>query len=229
MIRVRWVVAAGVALAATAPLPAQTAMPWDPAVPGTLSWVAGRESVRMVACILRGGPMGVGQGWFAPGQSVYGWKWLAARYDADHDGVITRAEFTGPATVFDRLDRDGDGRLTPADFDFSDGSPAARQAGFADGLFRRADANSDGYLHGYTNSDCDIDAYADSERYSYTNTHPHGHGYSNANSYCYSNGDGNTYSYGDAHAGNWVCFHTGLLETPCGMASEPIAAGQPQL
>jgi hypothetical protein len=122
--RLRWVVAAGVALAAAAPLPAQTAMPWDPAVPGTLSWVAGRESVRMVACILRGGPMGVGQGWFAPGQSVYGWKWLAARYDADHDGVVTRAEFTGPAALFDRLDRDHDGRLTPADFDFSPRPPA---------------------------------------------------------------------------------------------------------
>ena len=98
-----------------------------------------------------------------------------------------------------------------------------------------ADGNSDGYVHGYTNcdanGDCDIDAYADSDRYGYTNTHPHSHGYSNANRSCYSNGngDGNTYSYGDTHAGNRVRFHTGLLEKPCGMASEPIAARQPQL
>jgi Ca2+-binding EF-hand superfamily protein len=62
---------------------------------------------------------GEGQGWFHPGESRYGWKWLADRYDANKDGKITRKEFTGPAEFFDRLDRNQDGVLTAADFDWS--------------------------------------------------------------------------------------------------------------
>lgn len=36
--------------------------------------------------------------------------------DADGDGRVTRAEFKGPAPVFQRLDRNGDGVLTSEDF-----------------------------------------------------------------------------------------------------------------
>jgi hypothetical protein len=61
---------------------------------------------------------GKGSGWFHPGASRYGWRWLAARYDADGDGRITRKEFKGPGEWFDRLDRDRDGVLTAADFDW---------------------------------------------------------------------------------------------------------------
>src|SRR6516225_2250371 len=62
---------------------------------------------------------GQGQGWFHPGQSRYGWSWLAGRYDTDGDGIITRKEFKGPAEWFDRLDRNRDGVLTAVDFDWS--------------------------------------------------------------------------------------------------------------
>jgi hypothetical protein len=143
--RARWLAGAVVALAAAAPPAAGAAPRWDHVAAG-LRWAGEREFTRMLGCLLRGGPMGVGQGWFRPGQGLYGWKWLAARYDVDHDGVITRAEFTGPAEFFDRLDRDGDGRLTAADFDFSDNAPTVRQARLAEGIFRRGDANSDGRI-----------------------------------------------------------------------------------
>src|SRR5215216_3801656 len=39
------------------------------------------EFVQMLTSILNGSPMGPGDGWFRPGQSRYGWGWLARHYD----------------------------------------------------------------------------------------------------------------------------------------------------
>jgi len=66
--------------------------------------------------------------------------------DANHDGAITPEEFTGPKELFDRLDRDGDGRITADDFDWSDESPYWRQQGTARQLLRRGDGDHDGKL-----------------------------------------------------------------------------------
>jgi Ca2+-binding EF-hand superfamily protein len=71
---------------------------------------------------------GTGSGWFHPGQSRYDWKWLAERYDRNHDGKITRQEFEGPAEFFDRLDCNHDGILTAADFDWTDPQPEQMRA-----------------------------------------------------------------------------------------------------
>jgi hypothetical protein len=104
------------------------------------------EGVEILSAILGGEPPGPGHGWFHTSQSVYSWKWLAEHMDADHDGVVTPEEFAGPRALFDRLDRDGDGRLTADDFDWSDESPYWKQAGVATRLLRRADADNDGKL-----------------------------------------------------------------------------------
>src|SRR5262249_18281907 len=88
------------------------------------------EALQMLAAILKG-DLGPDSGWFHPSQSRYDWKWLVRRMDANRDGVITREEFTGPATLFEMLDRDGDGRLTRADFDHSPRSRLAQQSQFA--------------------------------------------------------------------------------------------------
>jgi hypothetical protein len=98
----------------------------------------------MLAAILQGSQMGPGEGWFHAGQTRYGWKWLADRYDADHDGTISRAEFAGPSDTFDRLDRNHDGALKADDFDWSDHSAYARQGMMARVWFSRIDANSNG-------------------------------------------------------------------------------------
>ncbi len=104
------------------------------------------EFVQMLSAIVNGEEIGPGAGWFHPSQSLYSWKQFAERMDVNHDGAITPEEFIGPRELFDRLDRDGDGRLTAADFDWSDESPYWRQAGMAKQLLRRADANKDGKL-----------------------------------------------------------------------------------
>jgi len=104
------------------------------------------EIVEMLWALANGSNMGPGEGWFHEGQSCYGWDWLATRYDADHDGKITTKEFAGPADLFDRLDRDGDGVLTRADFDWSEKSPLARQAAAGQMCLRLIDTNSNGRI-----------------------------------------------------------------------------------
>src|SRR5438309_1470744 len=77
------------------------------------------EIVEMVAAIAQGSQMGPGEGWFHGSVSRYDWSWLAQRYDANHDGKITKEEFLGPDDLFERLDRNHDGVLTSADLDWS--------------------------------------------------------------------------------------------------------------
>jgi hypothetical protein len=148
----RMLAACAVLLAATA---AEAAAPtakrqkppeWIDLVPPDLRWVGKLECVEMFSTLLSGGPLDAGYGWFHPSQSLYSWKSLQARCDANKDGVITRKEFPGPAELFDRLDRDGDGELSPADFDWSEQSPLVRQERMAQMLFRRLDGDEDSII-----------------------------------------------------------------------------------
>ena len=45
------------------------------------------------------------------------WRYLRARYDRDRDGRIERQEYARSAEAFHRLDADGDGVVSAADFD----------------------------------------------------------------------------------------------------------------
>ncbi len=140
---------AALAVASLAACPVAAEPPADPprlSLSALIDAVGRVEAVEMLSAILRGDPIGPGTAWFHPAQSVYDWKWLAGRMDADHDGAVTPEEFTGPRELFDRLDRDHDGRLTAEDFDWSDASPYWRQTAAARQLLRRADADGDGKL-----------------------------------------------------------------------------------
>ncbi len=104
------------------------------------------EAVEMLWAITRGSDlMGPNDGWFHPAASRYDWTWLAKRFDADGNGKVTGEEL-GAKETFSRLDRDKDGTLTAADFDWSPSSPLARQAMPARNWFGRIDANSNGRI-----------------------------------------------------------------------------------
>jgi Ca2+-binding EF-hand superfamily protein/thiol-disulfide isomerase/thioredoxin len=105
------------------------------------------EAVRMLVAILRGSSLNGSDGWFGPAATRYDWAWLASRNGLDpKTKAIARDHFVGPATLFDRLDRDGDGRITPADFDWSERNSYVTQANQINRLFRRLDRSGDGRL-----------------------------------------------------------------------------------
>ncbi|HEY7309031.1 MAG TPA: hypothetical protein VH643_06640 [Gemmataceae bacterium] len=132
-----------VAISASRAAPPKKAAPRE-FLPPTLSWLRQVEAAQMLGAIASGQPPSSGDmGWFHPGQSAYGLKWLAERMDKDGDGNISKQEFTGPDELFDRLDRDHDGRLTRADFDWSDDAPLNRQMRIVNPFFRRSDADHD--------------------------------------------------------------------------------------
>ena len=105
------------------------------------------EAAAMLIAILRGSTLSPGDGWFGPAESRYHWQWLAKRHGVDaKSGAVARAKFAGPAPLFDLLDRDGDGAVTPGDLDWSERSPYVMQANLYSRAFRRLDASGDGKL-----------------------------------------------------------------------------------
>ena len=101
------------------------------------------EWADMLADILQGSQLGPGEGWFrtAVAQTRFTWEATRADRDRDADGVISRAEWGGPAADFARLDRDHDGVLAAPDFDFA---PHALAPSPGAQLFYRADRDGDG-------------------------------------------------------------------------------------
>src|SRR6266545_70629 len=107
------------------------------------------EAVRMLIAILKGSQLAGNDGWFGPAESRYTWAWLADRHGIDSkakDGAITKEKFRGSAPLFDALDRDGDGKITASDLDWSDRNPYVMQANMLTRLFRRMDTGGDGRL-----------------------------------------------------------------------------------
>jgi thiol-disulfide isomerase/thioredoxin len=105
------------------------------------------EAVRMLIDILRGSKMGPGEGWFGPAQSRFDWKWLLQEYElAESTEELPLAKFQGKEGIAKRLDRDGDGSITPDDLDWSDRNPWVRESYVVGRFFRRMNAGGDGRL-----------------------------------------------------------------------------------
>ncbi len=118
-------------------------------------WKDRPEWGEMAVAILKDDFMRPGTGWWKPSAKRYDWKWLSDRLDANKDGKVERDELPGDVAkadqLFERLDRDGDGQLTPADLDFTDPNPAtmfmnvpAMKNMMSNQLFSRLDKDSNG-------------------------------------------------------------------------------------
>lgn len=85
-------------------------------------WKNRPEWADMLIVLLKGEGMGPGVGWFKPSEKRYDWKWISDQFDADSDGKISPEELgvkeAGSDQFFSRLDRDNDGVLQEADFDY---------------------------------------------------------------------------------------------------------------
>jgi hypothetical protein len=106
------------------------------------------EAARMLAAILRGSPLGPGEGWFGPAETRYTWTWLAKHCNVDPAARtgISRAQFPGSDVLFSRLDRDKDGIISPEDLDWSDRSSYLQISNMSNRLFRSLNAKSNGRL-----------------------------------------------------------------------------------
>jgi thiol-disulfide isomerase/thioredoxin len=106
------------------------------------------ESVKMLVTLLRKGiEISGNDGWFGPAESRYTWEWLKKRHALASDAkAIPKEKFNGPARLFERLDRDGDGTITPGDLDWSERNPYVQQLGLVSRLFRRMNTAGTGKL-----------------------------------------------------------------------------------
>src|SRR5260221_4681249 len=87
----------------------------EKAWPGHPEWLAVLADI-----LVKGDRIGGGDGWFRKAVSRTRFDWNSTRFnfDNDGDGAVSRTEFHGTAVDFARLDRDRNGLLNAADFDF---------------------------------------------------------------------------------------------------------------
>lgn len=106
---------------------------------------AGSEARAMYDDIVSGRPLGPDSGWFpmAAARTRFDWTAVKTRFDRDGDDAISPEEFGGSPQDFDRLDRDGDGRITEADLTWA-GSAQTLDGGLT--MFRMADRDVDGKI-----------------------------------------------------------------------------------
>ncbi len=112
-----------------------------------LTWLLEREAVghlMFMAADPRGGTGG--GGWYRPSKSRYDWEWLRKRLGKGQDEAVSLAEFKGPREWFEALDKNGDGQLTPEDFDWYGESPQARASAKAKPLFSQIDRDGNGQI-----------------------------------------------------------------------------------
>lgn len=138
----RWAAAALVVAAVIGPArPAETPADVSPAAPAAVQlpeWF-----IKLLDIALKD-PMRGTSSPLAVSRSPYGWEWLAQRHGVGVAEALKRTNFRGPKELFDRLDRNGDGVLEVADFDWSDRSPFVHQQAVAMSLFNRLNTDGNG-------------------------------------------------------------------------------------
>lgn len=101
------------------------------------------EAIEMLLGILRDDAMGIGHGWFHSPQLKHSWSWLANRFGIEESKSIEKKDFAGDPWLFVRIDRNGDGKIEAADFDWSSESTYVREMGVVNQIFRFIDQSGD--------------------------------------------------------------------------------------
>ena len=101
------------------------------------------EAIVMLDRILNGTHLNPEEGWFkmSKSQNRFGWDYVRNRFDSDKNDKVVSTEFKGSEQDFERLDRNEDGQLTEADFDWTKHS-LTPLPGFI--LFFMADSDANG-------------------------------------------------------------------------------------
>jgi len=112
-------------------------------------WKDRPEWADMLAGLLKNEKMTPTFGWFKPSEKKYDWNWLAAKFDANADGVVAKDELPAGTPNLDRLfsrfDCDNDGQLRAGDFDHS-GRPSTPPAMMSRFLSAILDGDSNGRI-----------------------------------------------------------------------------------
>lgn len=113
-------------------------------------WKDRPEWADMLIALMAGKGMGPGDGWFKPSKKKLDWQWFASKFDADRDGIVSERELPAdalyPDLLFTRLDRDNDGQLRSADFDYVTPQPATAPLMFSQFLSSVLDADNNGRI-----------------------------------------------------------------------------------
>lgn len=101
----------------------------------------------MGIAILKGDDIRSGKGWYTGSERRHDWKWLETMFPKAAAGNrIMREEIPQlDQDAFDRIDRNGDQQITPADFVFSK-NPLLEDDSPASSIFSRLDDDSNGRL-----------------------------------------------------------------------------------
>jgi thiol-disulfide isomerase/thioredoxin len=102
------------------------------------------EAAKMLIAIAQGSFMGPGEGWFGPSKCRYSWPWLAQKAGVSPEESLSADKFPGAKEWFALLDRDRNGQVNAADFDWSE--RYSQQAYAVNRWFRKLDRDGDGKL-----------------------------------------------------------------------------------
>lgn len=102
------------------------------------------EWVDMAISMLKGEPMGAGKGWYTGSKYKLDFKWLLDNFDDNGDGFVVKNEISRRFKSFERMDRNGDQKITAEDLDWKEVSGLNPDKSPAGLMFRMLDSDTNG-------------------------------------------------------------------------------------
>jgi hypothetical protein len=111
-------------------------------------WKDRPEWGEMLVDLLQGKDLRPPLGWYRPSEQKFGYVWLSSKFDANADGFVDKSELPQDTPdldrVFSRLDRDLNGKLQLADFDYAGARQPTVPQVASQFLFSLLDTDSNG-------------------------------------------------------------------------------------